>query len=45
MDNLKSFLTSWLTGYNMDPVLIGLIVTTAAIIGWILIGSIFSHCN
>ena len=34
MDNLKSFLTSWLTGYNMDPVLIGLIVTTAAIIGW-----------
>lgn len=41
MDNLKSFLTSWLTGYNMDPVLIGLIVTTAAIIGWVLIGSIF----
>lgn len=41
MDVLKQFLTDWLNSLNMHESLIQLLVTAAAIFGWIILGSIF----
>lgn len=41
MDILKEFLTEWLTGVNLDSNLVNLLVTTAAILGWVILGYIF----
>lgn len=41
MEILKTFLTGWLSGILIDPILVSLLVTIAAVIGWVLIGSIF----